>query len=185
MTRAIEGPSDVLWFVDPDAPARVSGTRELAAEAFSPLPVDGVFAFFASAENLERITPSELRFQILTPLPIQMRSGAEIDYRLRMGRIPFRWRTRITEWDPPHAFTDEQIRGPYRTWIHRHTFEPVKGGTLMRDRVQYRLPLSPLGNLATPLVRRQLDRIFRYRQETIGRLLLTHAERKASPRRPG
>jgi ligand-binding SRPBCC domain-containing protein len=96
-----------------------------------------------------------------------MRVGTLIEYRLRLNGLPFGWRTAITEWDPPHAFTDTQIRGPYHTWVHRHTFEPVDGGTRVMDQVTYRLPLWPLGEVALPVVRRQLDGIFRFRAEML------------------
>lgn len=137
-----------------------------------PLSVEEVFRFFSDAENLERITPPELHFRILTPLPIEMDRGTLLDYRLRLQGIPFRWRTEISEWEPPHAFTDRQLRGPYHTWVHRHTFQETEGGTLMTDRVDYRLPLWPLGECAHPLVGRSIHRIFAFRGETIRKLLL-------------
>jgi ligand-binding SRPBCC domain-containing protein len=136
-----------------------------------PLPPEEVFPFFAAAENLERITPPELRFQILTPLPIEMGKGTLIDYRLRLQGIPFLWRTEISEWDPPLAFTDRQLKGPYHSWIHGHTFEATANGTRMTDRVDYRLPLWPLGEPALPFVRRRVQRIFSYRGEVIRQLL--------------
>jgi ligand-binding SRPBCC domain-containing protein len=135
------------------------------------LPPEEVFPFFAAAENLERITPPELRFQILTPLPIEMRQGTLIEYRLRLQGIPFLWRTEISEWNPPHAFTDRQLKGPYHSWIHRHTFEATADGTRMTDRVDYRLPFWPPGELALPFVRRKIHRIFEFRGEVIRQVL--------------
>lgn len=150
----------------------------LQMHTFLPESIDVVFAFFSKAENLERITPHSLRFQILTPGPIEMKEGLLIDYRLKVNGIPARWRTRIARWDPPHAFVDEQLRGPYHTWIHLHQFRPVEGGTEMLDQVDYQLPLEPLGRLAHPLVRFQLSRIFRYRSKAIPTLVCPGREQQ-------
>ncbi|NJD91684.1 MAG: SRPBCC family protein [Geobacter sp.] len=137
-----------------------------------PLPREQVFAFFADAVNLELITPPELNFRIITPQPIAMGAGTLIDYRLQLFGIPFGWRTAITAWSPPDSFVDEQLQGPYRQWIHRHTFrEMPDGSTLIDDEVRYRLPFAPLGEMAHPLVRRQLERIFTYRQQKVTELL--------------
>lgn len=154
-----------------DFTALGGGRHELRTETVLPRPLDDVFPVFAAAENLERITPPELAFRILTPTPIAIREGTRIDYRLRLFGVPFRWRTVISDWSPPHAFTDEQESGPYHTWIHSHEFAAVDGGTRMTDRVVYRLPLGPLGTPALPVVRAQLRRIFTYRARAIGRLL--------------
>ena len=147
------------------------GSHFLETATLLPLPLAEVFTFFASAENLEHITPPELAFQILTPTPIVVSEGMIIDYRLRLFGVPFRWRTRIVQWQPNECFVDEQIRGPYSSWRHQHTFAECGRGTRMIDRVEYRLPLQPAGLVALPLVRRQLDRIFRYRASAIRRLL--------------
>ncbi|MBL8634176.1 MAG: SRPBCC family protein [Myxococcales bacterium] len=133
-----------------------------------PRPLSSVFPFFADAKNLEQLTPDWLRFQILSPLLIEMRVGALIDYRIRLYKIPMRWRTLISAWEPPYRFVDEQIRGPYSLWWHEHTFVEQDGGTLLEDHVRYR---APLGFIAHPLmVNRQLQRIFDYRTEVIRRL---------------
>ena len=146
--------------------------HQLNATIELPLPVDRVFAFFADATNLERITPPELKFRILTPTPIDIRTGTLIDYQLGLFFLRFGWRTEIREWNPPHHFVDVQLKGPYKQWIHRHEFTPIPGGTRITDRVDYELPLSPLGDVALPIIKLQLARIFRYRTDATRRLLL-------------
>ncbi|MFH2131013.1 MAG: SRPBCC family protein [bacterium] len=144
-------------------------TLETAVEL--ALDRTSVFEFFADAGNLEQITPPELRFRIITPLPVQIRQGTIINYRLRLYGIPFNWQTQIIHWEPPIKFIDSQIKGPYRTWIHTHRFSETERGTLMEDRVEYQLPVSPIGELISPLVKRQVKRIFDYRQATILQIL--------------
>ena len=137
-----------------------------------PLPLQEVFDFFADVTNLQRITPPELNFSIVTPLPLLMQAGTIIDFRLSLLGVPFGWQTEISAWEPPHMFVDRQIKGPYAEWIHKHTFSSAEDGrTVMEDDVTYSLPSLPLGELAQPLVRKQLERIFTYRRETILKLL--------------
>ena len=130
------------------------------------------FAFFSDATNLEALTPPFLEFRILTPAPIEMRTGTLIEYQLGLAGVPMRWLTRIEEWDPITGFVDVQLRGPYARWVHRHTFVPDDGGTWVRDEVDYALPLA---RFSAPvhdwLVRPRLRAIFEYRRTAMSRLL--------------
>ncbi|HVE16862.1 MAG TPA: SRPBCC family protein [Chthoniobacterales bacterium] len=138
------------------------------ARVVIPAPRDEVFAFFSDAGNLMRLTPPSLGFEILTPAPIPMRDGTLIDYRIRLRGFPMRWRTRINRWRPPFEFEDEQLSGPYRIWIHRHSFaDGPDGTTLMDDEVRYALPLPPFGEIALPFVRAEIRGIFAFREKTI------------------
>jgi hypothetical protein len=142
--------------------------QTLEREQILPLPPAEAFAFFADALRLEAITPPWLHFRVLTPAPIAMRAGTEIEYRLRLHGLPVRWLTRIEVWEPGRRFVDLQLRGPYSVWHHTHSFTPHPDGTSMRDLVRYALPLGALGRVAGgAFVRRDLGRIFDFRREAI------------------
>ena len=143
-------------------------TRSLTLD----LPREQVFDFFADAVNLERITPPELNFHIITPQPISIKKGALIDYKLRLRGFPLVWRTVISVWNPPSEFVDEALKSPYKQWIHRHTFSEIeKNKTLIEDEVRYRLPFEPFADLMHFLVRRELSYIFDFRQKTVVEIL--------------
>ncbi len=143
-------------------------TRSLTLE----LPREAVFNFFADAGNLERITPPELNFHIITPQPINIKKGALIDYKLSLRGLPLTWRTEISEWNPPSLFVDRQLKGPYKQWIHRHFFTVLSENvTKIDDEVRYRLPLEPFGDAIHFLIRKELDYIFDYRQKAVAKIL--------------
>ena len=149
-----------------------SRAHRIEREQLLPGTPAEIFPFFADARNLEALTPSFLGFRILTPLPIDMREGALIDYSLSLFGLPVRWKTRISVWEPGVRFVDEQLSGPYALWRHTHSFERRGGGTLMRDVVEYREPFGPLGALAHHLfVARTVEQIFDYRRGAVDRLL--------------
>jgi ligand-binding SRPBCC domain-containing protein len=138
-------------------------------------PLDEVFAFFAQARNLERITPSWLRFSVLTPEPITMQTGTLIDYRLNYHGVPVGWTSQIEVWEPDASnpqFVDRALRGPFGLWHHRHRFQSSGAGTVVDDEVHYAVPFGAVGELAHPLfVARDLDRIFAYRHQAVERIL--------------
>jgi len=130
-----------------------------------PRAPEEIFSFFCDAANLQKITPPWLDFRVITPLPITMRIGTRIEYRLRVHGFPFRWQSEITAWEPPLRFADEQRRGPYRVWIHEHRFESTGKGTLCKDFVRY---AAPGGRLIEWLfVRHDVERVFAFRREKL------------------
>ena len=147
----------------------------LTTELTIQRPIEEVFQFFSSAENLERITPSSVKFKIITPTPIEMKQGALIDYRLKIRGIPIKWRTEIESWNPPFRFTDQQLRGPYKRWFHEHTFESIgHGATLAKDCVHY---IPRFGSLVHKyFVKPDLIKIFTYRQETLSAIFANSAK---------
>jgi uncharacterized protein len=140
---------------------------ELRARTLIDAPLEQTFAFFSKAANLGVITPSAMRFSIQGQVP-PMAAGAVIDYRVHVGPVPVRWRTRITKWEPGRSFADLQEKGPYRFWWHEHTFQAEGPRTVMEDRVYYTPPLGVFGRLANRVfIRSRLRKIFRYRGDVI------------------
>lgn len=141
------------------------------------LPRKEVFDFFAEAKNLEQITPPELNFHIVTP-SIELKHGTLIDYRLKLYGLPITWKTEISVWNPPHSFTDRALKSPYKKWIHRHTFQELsETKTSVEDEVRYRLPFEPLGEIAHWFVRRELEKIFDFREKAVAEILHLKGEK--------
>ena len=136
-----------------------------SCEQWLPRSRDEIFSFFSDAANLQAITPPWIGFKILTPQPIDMKAGAVIDYRIRIHKIPLSWRTEITAWEPPFRFVDEQRRGPYRRWVHTHTFEEKDRGTLCRDHVEYAVLGGEIINRL--LVKGDIEKIFKFRRAAL------------------
>ncbi len=149
--------------------ARSAPRYLLAQDTLVPAPLEEVFAFFSRSENLGAITPAAMSFRMLSPAGQPMHAGREIDYAIRVGPVPMRWRSRIEAFTNGEGFVDSQLRGPYANWWHEHRFERAANGTtLMRDRVWYAPPLGPLGAIAQRLlVAPQLEAVFRYREHAI------------------
>lgn len=144
-----------------------SARYELRTRTVVHAPLEQTFAFFSKAANLGLLTPAAMKFTIEGEAPA-ITAGAEIKYRLRIGPVPVRWRTRIAVWEPNRRFVDCQDAGPYRLWWHEHRFEADRTLTIMEDRVYYAPPFGMLGRLAHRLfIGAMLTRIFEYRRDVI------------------
>lgn len=160
-----------------DAMKDLVGHRKLTenlftATQFVPLNRKEVFSFFSKAENLEILTPPWLNFHIQKKTSPEIEKGTLIDYTLKIHKVPVKWRTLITEWNPDNSFVDFQVKGPYKKWNHLHTFEDVEGGTLISDRVIFEVPGWLFGKVLLPLIKRDVQQIFSYRQKKIKELFL-------------
>jgi ligand-binding SRPBCC domain-containing protein len=130
--------------------------------------IDSVFDFFSKPENLSKITPPKMGFHILTPTPIEMKAGAIIDYTVKIFGVPQRWRTMITSYEWEKMFVDEQMKGPYSLWHHKHIFIKTSNGVKIIDEVTYVLPLQFMQSLVNKLIiAPQIEEIFSYRKKII------------------
>jgi ligand-binding SRPBCC domain-containing protein len=141
---------------------------QLETKLFLSADRDKVFKFFADPRNLERITPSWLRFEIITPSDSVIKQGTLLDYRLRLRGIPLRWQSEISVWEPPHRFVDRQTRDPYLVWVHEHSFAEHEGGTIVGDCVGYAVPGGRL--VQKFFVAPELERIFDFGRRTLEQL---------------
>lgn len=142
--------------------------RTLERESVINAPIEKVFDFFSKAENLNIITPPQLKFDIITTLPITIKEGTIIDYKIKISGLSFKWRTKIAEWEPHHRFVDIQMKGPYKMWVHEHTFTAKGSSTIMKDKVNYISKgwfLEPL--IQRFFVRKKVEDIFDYRQNKL------------------
>ena len=144
-------------------------TYNLEFEQFIDLPIEDVFDFFSKPENLSLITPPRLRFDILTPTPLEMKEGQLIDYSLKiLYLIKLHWRTLITDYQKPYKFIDQQIKGPYTLWHHTHIFEEKDGGTLIKDNLKYIIPFGWIGRAIHFIyIKHDINGIFQYRHKIL------------------
>tara|TARA_B110000438_G_scaffold192738_1_gene184345 strand:+ start:4368 stop:4880 length:513 start_codon:yes stop_codon:yes gene_type:complete len=127
--------------------------------------IEKVFRFFETPKNLNLITPSWLNFKIITPVASKTYKDQEIEYKLTLHKITFKWKSKITEYKKNISFCDKQIKGPYLFWEHSHLFSKLEEKTLMKDVVKYKVIFGSLTNKL--IVKKDLRRIFDYRQKKI------------------
>lgn len=138
-----------------------------------PISLEQAWDFFSNPANLQRITPSEMGFEIVSNFHgTSMYPGQLIEYTVKpLLGISLYWMTEITHVQDMRYFVDEQRFGPYSLWHHQHHFKAIEGGVEMTDIVHYRIPLGPLGDLANTLfIRAKLKKIFDFRYEAVENL---------------
>ena len=131
-----------------------------------------VFAFFADPACASRLVPPWIRVTLLSGAGKAVVAGTVLDYRITCLGVPFAWRAFVREFDPPFRFLDAQLRGPFARWEHRHRFLTDDNGTLMEDRLVYRLPLGLVGRAVHAVVLgRLMTAAWRHRTQRIGALI--------------
>jgi len=135
--------------------------------------MEQAWAFLQNPANLDRITPPDLQFRIVTDVPAVMFNGLIVEYRITIPLFgTHTWVTEIKHIRAGHSFVDEQRLGPYRFWYHYHEMQQVNDGVLLIDKVLYQPPFGLLGRLLHRIyIRRTLERIFSYRRERLERFL--------------
>jgi ligand-binding SRPBCC domain-containing protein len=158
--------------------------HRLESKQWLPLSLEEAWKFFSMPENLNRITPPDMSFEILTGSGEKTYAGQIITYKIRpMLNIPMNWVTEIIQVEEEHYFIDEQRFGPYRFWHHLHRFTPKDGGVLMEDVLHYALPGGWLGEFFGGFVHKKVKGIFAFREEELNRIFpqsSSHLKREKS-----
>ena len=143
--------------------------HSLTQEQQLPISRQAAWDFFSTARNLSKLTPPEIDFEIISQPGEKLYDGQIICYRMKvLPLIRMNWVTEIKSVEEGISFVDEQRYGPYKFWHHRHTFEAIEGGVLMRDHVHYAVGFGPFGAIAHAFfVRRKLVEIFNYRRQVL------------------
>ena len=129
-----------------------------------------VFAFHEQAEALSLLIPPWESARVIQPAKISEVGAQAIIETNILGPIKVRWVAEHTVYDPPHVFEDVQVKGPFRSWRHRHIIEPHEDGAVLRDEIGYETPLGFLGRAVAPLlVQKRLQKLFEYRHKVTRR----------------
>ena len=175
-------------------------TQRFETRQWVPFPVELVFAFFANPANLPHLMPprqktriEDVRLQAPPPRPVAPDParrflsvaggvGTEILISfLPLAWVPKRlsWMARITEFAWNSHFCDEQVRGPFALFHHRHGVQPETRdgveGTLLTDTIEFALPWGALGQAGGLFLKRELTRTFAHRHRRLPEVLAVAA----------
>lgn len=150
-----------------------SGIYTITTEQVLNVSINKAWDYFSSPENLSKITPPKMGFNITSDIDMKTYKGQIITYKV--SPFPFlkiNWVTEITEVKNYNYFIDEQRFGPYKMWHHEHWFEELaNGNTLMKDKISYKIPFGFIGSLAQSIfIKKQLKTIFEYRYKTLKKI---------------
>ena len=129
-----------------------------------------VFAFHEQPDVLSMLIPPWESARVIQAAKIsEVGTEAVIETKI-LGPITARWVAQHTVYDPPRLFEDVQVKGPFRSWRHRHIIEPHDEGAMLRDEIDYEPPLGLVGRVVAPLlVQKRLEKLFDYRHDVTRR----------------
>jgi ligand-binding SRPBCC domain-containing protein len=129
-----------------------------------------VFGFHELPNVLDLLMPPWEKARVIQVAKISEVGSQAIVEANVLGPITMRWVAQHTVYDPPHLFEDVQVKGPFRSWRHRHIVEPANEGAILRDEIECEPPLGLLGHaIASGLIRKRLEKLFDYRHEVTRR----------------
>jgi uncharacterized protein (TIGR01777 family) len=147
-----------------------------------PFPPDEVFAWHARPGAFQRLAPPWATITVRERSGT-IRDGDELSLEFERGPLKFTWRFRHRDFADGRSFTDEQISGPFQRWVHQHVFEPDgQGGTRLIDEIHWEPPAAGVDALATPVVERELERVFGFRALRLNHDLTLHGRWRDRPR---
>ncbi len=139
---------------------------EFVKESVIRASPERVFAFHQLPDAFDRLIPPWEKVNIVQKADISKIGSRTILETRILGPFKVRWIAEHTAYDPPRMFEDVQIRGPFRSWRHRHIVGPHPDGTVLRDEVEYELPIPIFGPLAAPVaVAPRIEKMFDYRHQ--------------------
>ena len=146
---------------------------ELYRELIVKTSREKAWNFIQNPKNLNKITPNDLSFEIISDIPDQMFEGMIVEYRVSIPIIGKKeWVSELKHIVPGFSFVDEQKIGPYSLWYHYHGIEEVENGVKLIDKVSYQTPFGIFGKIAHLIfIRNTLERIFNHRNIAFRELL--------------
>lgn len=171
---------------DPGSARGGSAPLVFVKESRIDAPPEVVFAFHESPGALERLTPPWERVRFLAGGG-SIRPGTRLVVSVPVGPFRVRWVAEHTEYEPGRMFADRQVEGPFASWYHRHyCLDDGRGGTLLRDEVEYRPPMGALGLfLGRSMLRSKLQKMFDYRHDVTRRIVESGDFERPAPTNTG
>jgi ligand-binding SRPBCC domain-containing protein len=124
---------------------------------------EALFAFHELPDAFLRLIPPFEKVRVIQVTP-SLEIGSPTIVDIRTGFLYIRFESLHTAYDPPHSFEDQQVRGPFKRWRHRHIVEPHPDGALLIDDIEYTPPFGILGRIVDLIaIKPRLRKVFAFR----------------------